>query len=245
MEKNITDTLTYFLQIKSEYKADLASIRHWENLKTGFEGDSIWVKGFSFEQINALEVKTMPFKILYYSKNSKLFLLNSLLPNKNIPSVLWTDIARVIPLELPAINPNFFGLNHKVKLELVRGKQEFEANAMLTTWEHLANYITSAPAVRLEVLKWVVLDKNQVFLVGKPILPIQGGVFWQDNSFFLPTGYHFDLPLLSEILNKKINANNNDFIVWNEDGSYFKIAKKAFQKLSLSSFRATLNINEE
>ncbi len=240
MEKNITNTLTYFLKIRTEHQADLAGIRHWSSLKIGFEEGFIWVKGFNYEQINALEVKSIPFKILYYSQNSKLFLLNSLLPDSNIPSVLWTDIVRAFPLEMPRINPNFFGLNQKIDVELVAASEEFEGTAMLTNLENLEKYITSAPAVRLELLRWTILNKNQVFLIGKPILPIQGMIFWQNNSFFLPAGYNFDLTILAESINKKINADNNNFIVWSETGSYFKIAKNALETLSLSSFRSSL-----
>ena len=240
MATDITESLTYFLQIDSVHKQDLASIRKWTNLKVAFDKNKIWVCNFESYQIDAIEVKSMPNKTLFYSKNNKLFLLNSLLPNTKEPSLLWTPIERALPIEIKKFNHNYFGLTEKIDIKLVKDETENEAQVLLTNLSILLTYVEKASEIRLKKIQWVFINNEKVLLFGKPILPINASVYWIKNNAVIPTGYKFELEILNQQIDQKVNPDNDSWIIWNRDATYFKVDKSLLMPLSLSSLRKTL-----
>lgn len=239
MAQDASNDINYYLVIDGIHKADLANIRHWNNLKIAFDENRVWVKDFSYAQINSIEVKSIPYKKSFYAKHGKLFLQGSLLPDRNIPSLLWTPIDRAIPIRLPSFNHNYFGVQEKVPINLVPSDREEEAVAMITGIVALQQYIETAPAIRLQKLMWVILDNDKVLLHGRPLLPIAGNVFWKQKDFLIPAGFNFDLFLLIDPLNNLINPKNNYLVVWDTVGTYFLVDKNDMQPLSISSFRSS------
>lgn len=240
MANNVSNEINYYLAIAKKHTYDLANIRHWQNLKVGFDGDWIWVKDFDYVQINALEVQSMPFKTVYDAIEGKLHLHGSLLPNRNIPSLIWTPIDRAFSVKLPDYNHNYFGIQEKLEMRLIQTDVEKTPVGMITTLDILKNYIERAPSVRLQKLKWVMVNDDKVFLFGTPILPIDGDVFWRQNDFIIPTGFDFELPILLDNWAQIINPKSNFMLVWLSDNTYFKIRKTEFENLSLSSFRRSI-----
>lgn len=241
MAQNAANDINYFLVINETLKSDLGTIRSWNNLKIAFDEKSIWIKDFDYAQINSLDVKSIPYKTVFHSRQGKLFLLNSLLPDRNIPSLLWTPIERALPIKLPPFNHNYFGIHEKLSMQLISSESEVESEAMITTIDALHQYIETAPGIRLQKLKWVILNNNKVFLMGKPLLPIKGNVYWKQGDFIIPAGYDFDFFVLSETLNNLLNPEKHLIIVWNTDNTYSFIEKDELQPLSLSSFRISMN----
>ncbi|MDF2455182.1 MAG: hypothetical protein K0R51_1175 [Cytophagaceae bacterium] len=240
MAENASNDIVYYVLISASQKNELASIRHWNNVKMGTEGNQIWLKDLNYVQIHSLEIKSLSQKSFFYAKGAKLFLLNSLLPDRNIPSLLWTSIDRALPVRLPLLNHNYFGISESVELRLVADDQERQTVAMITDLNVLNRYITGAPSVRLEKLSWTILDQQKVLLFGTPQLPIQGEVFWQKKEFLLPAGYDFDLFSLTDELNHAINSQHDAWIIWSADNSCFLVPKNDVQILSLSSFRLSV-----
>ena len=208
-----------------------------KNLKIAFDGTLMWVKDFDYVQINAVETLTIPYKKLWYCKNNKLYTINGTLPDRNAPALLWTPIARALPVELPRFNHNYFGINEKMTVILQKNETEAPVVAMRTSLAELHAFLQTAFAFRLQSLQWVKLNNSEVFIFGTPILPIKGQVFWQRGNHLLPAGYDFDFFALSGILDQKLNPDQHNCIVWHEDSTYFLIEKTDFQPLSLSSFR--------
>ena len=231
----------YFLEIKKEHKDFLGSIRHWDNLKTAFETDVVWIKDFSAEQINAPEIQQIPYKKVYELKENLLFEYGNLLPSKKLPSgLLWTPILRALPVSLPKFNHNFFGVNHKIQLSIKASEEIKEAYALLVDYDELKLYIETAPGYRLEPLRWIVIDKKAL-IIGSPLLPIKGSTYWLNHNFLLPTGYHFEWSALAKTLQEKLNPSGENLILWNNDNSYSIIPKKNIKPLSISSFRLTFS----
>lgn len=241
MAQNTTNGIVYYLACSLSEKESLGNIRAWSNLKVAYEGDLIWIKDLDYVQINSIEVKSLPSKTLYYAKEGKLYLLNSLLPHCNIPSLLWTPIERALPISIPDFNHNFFGLQERIALRLVPSTIEAKSIAMLTTLQTLEQYITSASAIRLQGLKWTIINANSAFITGQPLLPIDGNVFWQRGNFIIPAGYDFDLSILCDILDNSINPNAKHWVMWQTDNSYTLIPKNTMMPLSLSGFRMSLH----
>lgn len=238
MAENAADRLVYYLTVRQQHREDLARIRHWNNLKVGVDADMLWVKDLDYAQVHTVDVKAIPFKTIYYEKDGKLFLINSLLPERTIPSLLWTPIERALPIQLPSFNHNYFGIHERAEIILTESASENDAAAMIVDLDVLAIYIESAPSVRLENIRWAVID-NKAILIGKPQLPLPGSVLWQRNDMFFPAGYDLELSFISDVIQKQINPGRDNWIVWNVDGSHVLISKECFVALSRSSFRAT------
>jgi len=231
----------YFLEIKKQHKDFLAAIRHWDNLKLAFETDTIWIKDFSSEQINAAEIQQIPYKVVFELKENLLFEKDKLLPSKKMPSgLLWSAILRALPVSLPKFNHNYFGIDQKLEITLKPSENIKEAFAMIVNFEELKSYIESAPKFRLQSLNWVVIGK-QILIVGKPLLPIKGSTFWFEHDFLLPTGYDFEWFSLAGMLQEKLNPSGKNIIIWNTDNSYSVIPKETIKQLSISSFRLTFS----
>jgi len=228
-------------EIDKSHKEVLGSIRHWENVKIAFTDTAIWLKDFTLEQSNSADLQQLPHLVSYEVKDNLLFLRGSLLPTKKVPSaLLWSPIMRALPVELPGLNHNFFGINEKVAVQIVKSEIEKEAFALLTSIATAKEYIETAPEVRLKNLEWIVLE-DKVLLFGTPLLPIKGVAFWKNKNAFLPTGFDYELPILSAIIDKKINSDGQNYVLWQSDSSCVLISKNSVKPLSIGSFRKTFN----
>ena len=242
MAKNPSNNIImYFLEIRKEYKDFLGTIRHWKNLKLAFETDTIWIKDFSSEQINSAEIQQIPYKIIFQLKDNLLFEKDKLLPSKRLPlGLLWSPILRALPVSLPKLNYNYFGVDQKLKVSLKPSENIKEASAMIVNFDELKSYIESAPKYRLELLNWIVIEKK-ILLIGKPLLPIKGRTFWFEHNFLVPTGFDFEWFSLAEILEEKLNPSGGNIIIWETDNRYSVIPKETIKPLSISSFRLTFS----
>jgi hypothetical protein len=240
MAKNTPNDLTYFLALEVAHEHYLGALRSWENLKMAQDEGVIWIKDLRWDQVEAAEVKTIPYKTLYYARENKLFPLHSLLPERNVPSLLFTPIERALPLSLPALNHNYFGINQQVDVQLVPANQEEPACALVVDIEDLHTYIYQAPEVRLQHLQWVLINQQQALVMGTPVLPISGQAYWEKNDFLLPAGYNFEFHILHPAIDNLVNATGENRVIWQENGSYFLVRKNDFRPLSKSSLLQTL-----
>ena len=227
----------FFLKIKQTNVDHLAKIRLWKNLNISWEENFIWVKNFSIHQINAIEVKQIPEKELYEQHGAKLHRLGSLLPSRTTPSLLWTPIQRGLPVEMPDLNHNFFGIDQKIALSLIATETTQAVQAILLDLSDMKQYIETAAAIRLKPLKWLLLENQKALVLGQPLLPIRGKSYWRRGDFFIPAGMDFELPNLVPIVQQYINLNHQNYLFWTADGSYFQTPKNAFTALSIASFR--------
>jgi hypothetical protein len=240
MANHVTNHVSYYLHLKSQFKTDLAAIRHWNNLKVGFEGDDIWIKDLDYVQINSVEVQSIPYKTLFYENDGKLFLVNSQLPHANIPSLLWTPINRAFPITLPPLNHNLFEINNTAKIEIIPSSLEQESVGILVSLTHLETFLFNAPTVRLKNLSWCIVNQ-QALILGKPFLPVNGQSVWQINNHLLPNGYTFNFKPISYELNRILNTEATSYLLWQNNGNYSIIEKENLMPLSISSFKQSIN----
>lgn len=242
MAEDTSDRVEWLLETRRKDMGALGGLRRWPHLRMATEGDAVWIKGFSVEEIRDVVVKGIPAKKVWYSKGVLLFPEGSIVPSRKTPALLWVPIERGLPVSLPPMNHNYFGINRGISIKLVRSEVEREATAMLVSLGALRNYITDAPAIRLKGLAWVMLDGSQALIVGKPLLPIQGESFWSTGTFLIPAGYDFSWPELRTELSTKMSSKGDETILWYTNGNYLRIAQTAFRQLSIGSFRQSTAI---
>lgn len=241
MEKDVGNGLNYWLRIPREHKTELYAIRHWPQLKLAADESDIWVSGFSQAEIKSTSLQAIPYKSLYRLEDNLLFPWQSKLPWRKQPALLWQPIARALPVDLPDGNFNYFGTEERLQLGLKPSDQEQPPFGVLLSIKALGAYVEGAPALRLAPLQWVILKQHLAFVVGAPLLPIPGFSYWRKGQFLLPTGYDFDLPLLGEALSDKLElSKSRDWIFFNRDASFIRIAAGDVQPLSRSSFRLSV-----
>lgn len=238
MERDLTQGVTeYWLRLPSKYKEKLAQIRVWKSLRMATDMDDIWVRGIAPNQLHSPEIRSIPFKKIYFQHENALFLLGGNLPEERLKmSLLWSPIHKALPVETPDYNFNYFGMDETIELNIVPSSVERTAAAQLISLETLDAIIPKMPAIRLQFIHWILIE-DKALLIGSPLLSIPGKTYWQTQNFLLPAGYDFEYPELSIYLNKSINQNNDNMIVMQTDNSYFKIAKENIQKLTISGYR--------
>jgi len=223
-------------------KADedfLGAIRDWKNVQIAIDEEVIWLKGFTDEQAASSEIQQLPNFILYELRDGLLFRKNALVPSKKMrTALLWTPIDKALKLTFPISNNNFFGIDEKVDVKLKPSEEEQPAMALLCSISEIKEAITTIPKFKLEKLDWIVIDDKTLFL-GTPLLSFPGKTFWLKDGHLLPTGFDFEFKNLSSLLQRKYNADQNQWLLWNENGSVLYLNKEDFRKMSVSSFRLT------
>ena len=214
MAEDPSNDVTWLLEIEQQHLDYLGPVRHWGQLRMAASPDCYWISGLTADQLESPEIKSIPFKHLYFEKDQLLFHRGGLVPVKKLPELLvWTPLERGLPLDLPSFNHNYFGITEKLKLRLVPSGKEEEPAALLTSIAILRNYILTAPAVRLRRLLWVILD-DQALILGHPLLPLPGDSFWQKGDVLLPAGLDWEWPVLEPTLNRELNPDRDHWLLW-------------------------------
>jgi len=237
MAEDPFNDVTWLLEIEQQHLDYLGPIRHWEHLKMAASPGRYWISGLTADQLDLPEIKSIPFKHLYFEKGQFVFHRDGLVPVKKLPELLvWTPLEKGLPLDLPSFNHNYFGITEKLTMRLVPSGKEEEPTALLTPIDTLKNYILRAPAVRLKPLSWVI-PGDQALILGRPLLPLPGESFWQKGDVLLPAGLDWEWPVLEPALNRELNPDGDHTLLWDKDGQYMRIEKTRWRRLSISSFR--------
>jgi len=230
---------TFWAELTKANEDFLGAIRNWKNVQIAIDEEIIWLKGFTDEQTNSSEIQQLPNFILYELRDGLLFRKDALVPSKKMrTALLWTPIDKALKLTFPISNNNFFGIDRKIDVKLKPSEEEQPAMALLCSISEIKEAITTTPKFKLEKLDWIIINDKALFL-GTPLLSFPGKTFWSKDGHLLPTGFDFEFENLSSLLQRKYNANQDQWLLWNENGSVLPINKEDFKKLSVSSFRLT------
>jgi hypothetical protein len=238
MSENFPDELNWLLEIEQKQLDYLGKIRHWGNLRIASGPGVYWVKNFTDIQIHSVEVKSIPFKKIFYVRDQHLFPPGHQVPAKKLPpALIWTPVEKGLPVKLPSFNHNNFGIQEKLSFRIVPSETEQEASAMVIPLATLGAYINSEPGVRLKGLAWVILEDGEAFILGKPMLPLPGAAYWRRGNSWLPAGYDFEKLVLFEVIYRELEAGNGGMMLWQKDSTFLAIARDLFRPLTRSSFR--------
>ncbi|MDF2553041.1 MAG: hypothetical protein K0R77_2316 [Chryseobacterium sp.] len=217
----------------------LGSIRDWKNVQIALEEDVIWLKGFTDEQAVSSEIQQLPNFLLYELREGLLFRKDALVPSKKVrTALLWTPIDKALRLTFPPSNQNFFGIDEKIEVQLKPSEEEQSATALLSSIVEIKDMIIALPKFKLKKLDWIVINDKALF-IGNPLLSFPGKTYWMKDDHLLPTGFDFEFKNLSSLLQRKYNTSQDQWLLWNENGSVLHLNKDDFRKLSVSSFRLT------
>lgn len=240
MAENSSDHIKEFwAEIPRADQDYLGSIRDWKNVQLATEDETIWLKGFTDEQVLASELHQLPNFLLYELRNGLLFKKDALVPSKKMrTALLWMSIDKALRLTFPASNQNFFGISEKVQIRLKESDEEHPVIGLLSHIEDIKDSIAALPKFRLEKIEWTVMGDKALFL-GTPLLSLPGKTYWAKDGHLLPSGYDFEFKNLSTFLQQKYNKASDGWLLWDENGNYLVIKNTDFRPLSVSAFRLT------
>ncbi|MPT31135.1 MAG: hypothetical protein E2600_05620 [Chryseobacterium sp.] len=234
----------YWMELPRADEGFLGSIRDWGNIQVALDEEVIWLKGFTDEQVVSSEIQQLPNFLFYELREGLLFRKDALVPSKRVrTALLWTPIDKALKLTFPISNNNFFGIDKKIEIKLKVSEEEQPAVALLSPIAEIKDIIVTLPKFKLEKLDWIVINDKALF-VGTPLLSFPGKTYWTKDGHLLPAGFDFEFKNLSLLVQKKYNADQDQWLLWKEDGSYLNIDKNDLQKLSVSSFRLTEKAKE-
>lgn len=217
----------------------LGSIRDWKNVQIALEEKIIWLKGFTDEQAISSEIQQLPNFLLYELREGLLFRKDALVPSKKVrTALLWTSIDKALRLTFPPSNQNFFEIDEKIGVKLKPSEEEQSAIALLSSIAEIKDAIITLPKFKLEKLDWIVINDKALF-IGTPLLSFPGKTYWTKDGHLLPTGFDFEFKNLSSLLQRKYNVSQDQWLLWDKNGSVLHLNKNDFRKLSVSSFRLT------
>lgn len=240
MAENSSDPIKEFWAELPRADQDyLGSIRDWKNVLIATDDETIWLKGFTDEQILSSELHQLPNFLLYELRDGLLFKKEALVPSKKMrTALLWMPIDKALRLTFPASNQNYFGISEKVLVRLKESDEEHSVIALISKMEDIKESIVALPKFRLEKIEWMMVGDKALFL-GTPLLSLPGKTYWTKDRHLLPSGFDFEFRNLSTVLQKKYNKESDGWLLWDENGNYLLIKETDFRPLSVSSFRLT------
>jgi len=218
--------------LNEKYKDRLGSIRQLPGLKATTNSSGIWLKGPGNNGVFQTALNSLPAAANYVvDDKGRLFPRGKQTPVGTLGELAWEPLADFISVEMPvSAMPGETSL--KVPLNLSRSTIEREIYAIKTTLKDWRAYAETAPAVRLQQLRFAISETKEVLILGSPLPALRGKLYWLNRNFLLPAGFDFDPPLTAELLPK-----TTDMVLFDEQGKREAIFIAAFNSADRTVIR--------
>jgi hypothetical protein len=228
--------LVFVLSEKDEEA--LGTVRCLPHVRVAEVEEKLWVRGIQPQSID-LKLRQLPTQATYaLDEADNLFPLGGLTPIGKLTAHEWIPIASFIPVELPtSAMPAKIGARYPISL--FASDQVREGAALVTTLPVWKAYAESVPEVRLKRLAFAVSATNQVFVLGTPLPAIPGKEYWMQDTMLLPSGFDFELPLVSSLLANQLNPDNDSIILFQENSEWEKIERDCLIPATRTAIRLT------
>lgn len=232
--------MAFILVLNPADRAALAAIRLLPNLEVATDATAIWLKlPLSNDGLDP-KIRQLPLVSTYIvDEKHLLYPVGGLTPVGHLPPMQWQPLAAFMPVELPvSLLPS--ATTTAVAIHVVPSEKERDAAALMTTAAAWLAYVSTASDVRLKRLKFAVSDDKKVFVMGSPLPPIEGETYWLNNHIFMPTGYDFALPIVSELIFQKEKLENQAFLCFDTEGAYSRLDVLDFVLVTRSAVRLSV-----
>lgn len=229
----------YIFRIDKKNIDALGPVRCIQGLLVATGETHIWLRGISENQLQQHQLLQLPIQHTYLLEaDNLLFIPGKSTPVAILPLMQWQPLHHFLPLQLPvAALPG--RMPPQVPLQLVACAKTKPGAALLTSLAHWKKYAATAPAARLQLLRFAVSEKSEVLIMGNPLPPLPGREYWMHDQVLLPGGYDFAFPLAASFIHKKIDTNGSAVVLFNEDGTYQLIETNFFVPAKRSAVRLT------
>ncbi len=217
--------------------SDVAWLGRWRALAQheACEADChVWVRGPGgpeWERLPALTRFTV-------DKANRLVPVGRSLPTARLPEGPWQPLAefmRVRPAAaaLPAMHVA------PVAWTLVPAVEFRPPDLMVLPFEALTRWGLTAPAVRLQPLRFALADDGRACVMGCLLPPLPGAAWCLLERIATPAGWSFPQGITPALVASSMKLGPGEIAMLHPDGSAERLPAEAFVELSRSALRAT------
>lgn len=209
------------LVLSAAHRAALGAVRTLPGLQVAeASGGELWLRAPTTAAELPPAVRALPATARYaLGAESQLFEFGRLTPTRRLPMLRWQPIAEFLPLEVPtAALPGQGAPTYRPRL--VPATKAAVGAALLCRLTAWLAYAESAPASRLQPLRFAAAADGRVLVLGTPLPTLAGQEHWQRERLLLPAGFDLEAPLLAPLLPACLGAAPADLLLFAPDGSW-------------------------
>jgi hypothetical protein len=218
--------------LQAKYLDRLGSIRNVPGWKAARDGPEIWLRGPVSNGLFQTAINSLPMESCYLvDDEGRLFPAGKQTPVAILKDLAWQNLRDFLPLEMP-VSAMPGEADGRVQIKLVRSNVEQDVFALKIDFKDWKTYVETAPAIRLQQLRFAVSDVKEVLVTGNPVPALKGQRYWRNRNLLLPAGFDFDPPVLADLL-----PASGDFILFDEQGNRETIPAVAFAAAKRTTVR--------
>ena len=225
--------------IDKSYQKQIGQIRHLPGCWIAETTEEFWLRLERPQNEFPLVLEQIPAKARYQLRDQNLlFPHQGSTPIGKLPELNWQPIAAFMTVELPtAALPG--NVEKQIPVKLIRTEEPKDTPFMLLSWKIWRHYALQASNIRLQALSFAVSAQERVIVMGKPLPPLPGQLFWQNQQILLPAGWNFEHTLLAEVLSINYLNGKEEWLLIRSEQEWETIKKKNFIQASRSAVRKT------
>lgn len=219
--------------------SSLGTLRLVPDIDVLVDQQYVWLRGNTLAPDLLRRIRTIPDAELFTREaGEQLSVWGATVPCETLPGGSWKALVKWLELEFP--RAGFAGrVTSKLALSLVRASTMTTSNVISTMWSVWMQYATTAPIVRLSRWSFAVSSDKQVLILGTPLPPLSGQTLVEENGVIVPSGWRFEPDLGHRAVAKVLSLSKDDYALFDEDGSFTRIARSSFVKATRSAVRAS------
>ena len=210
---------------------------------TGADED-FWLAGPALDAAMEAHLRSVPglqlWELLPGGPGGRLRKSGDILPARTLPEgLIWLPIAEAFPVALPASafadsSPALAGIR------LVRSDAERPANVLLTDLRRFADWVETAPEVRLARLRFAASQDGRVVITGSPLPPVEGELWSAEDSVASPCGWAWQPAASPATLRRAARAPEGALLMISPQGTRL-VFQEQLLPATRASVRATLH----
>lgn len=184
------------------------------------EAGAFWLTGPALDAALEARLHTVPgLQLWELLPAGGLRKSGDILPARKVPESLeWLPIAEAFPSRLPA--PAFAESGVAPALiRLVRSDEVRPATVLLTDLSRFADWVETAPEVRLARLRFAVSQDGRVVISGSPLPPVEGELWFAEEGVAAPCGWTWQPALCPAALRRAERAPDGALLMISPQGT--------------------------
>lgn len=230
-------TERWALRLDKRGSAALSGLRRVPGLEVLEETDALWLRGTDADEHLWRRLLGLPTADLFrLLPDGQLVPHLRRVPCGRLPEGSWLTLSRWLGVKLePAALPG--QLRQPVALTLTPSTVERPAHVLLTSLSAWIDFAESAPAVRLQPLRFAVAD--EVVVRGDPLPPLPGMRYCEVEGVAVRAGWTWLPAVEPAVLASVFGLAKGDLALWHADGTWDHIRAGDFVAATRSAVRLT------
>ncbi len=200
----------------------------------------IWLRGIPVKNTPTALLQLPALHTYTLNEQGLLFSTGSRVPKATLPNLPWQRLNELLTVEAPvSLHP---GQATPQTIHLVPATAPQAGAAITVPLKHLHTYASTAPAIRLQQLRYTLLTSENALLLGTPLPALPGNEYWQQGQLLLPAGFDLHLKVAAPLLQQAYCTDNRQLMVIHANSTWQLIDHQHLVVCTRSSIRQTANL---